>query len=153
MTLNKQNFSKNTLQYIKKAVQDTKSEWKDFKRIRSRFYFLSGTDNSVKSLELREFIDQIIQDFKLKVNFDERESDYFNFMHLKFFDILSMKLHRLSPDYYLIMTQKMDGEIVFIVRDRLNFPSTNLRITWDGPEFKDFKLDEVPFHFSKKELE
>jgi hypothetical protein len=114
---------------------------------------LAAGEEKPKSLELRSFIDQIIQEFKFKVDFDDRESDYFNFMHLKFFDILSMKLHRLSPEFYLIMTQKQDGKIIFIVRDRSNFPVNNLKITWDGPEFKDFTLDQVDFHFSKKDME
>jgi hypothetical protein len=134
------------------AFQKTKNELSKFKRIRTRFYFFSK-DKEIGSRELRDFIEQIINEFHLAFPFNNRESDYSFFINSKFFDVLTMQLHRLYPAHYLIVTQKDNGQVIFIIRDLEVSEITNLKITWYSHEMLDGKVEQVPFYLSKASLE
>jgi hypothetical protein len=135
------------------AYQKTKNELGKFKRIRTRFYFFEKDKKDIGSRELRDFIEQIINEFHLAFPFDNRESDYSFFINSKFFDVLTMQLHRLYPTHYLIVTQKDNGQVIFIIRDLEISEKTNIKITWNSHDLSDGKVDQIPFYLSKASLE
>lgn len=138
---------------FKEAVKKIKNELKKYNRIRTRFLFPTEDINKVGNIELREFINTILKEYNLDFPFDNRKSDYSFFIQIKSFDILSFQLHRLYPAHYLIVTQKDDGKIIFIIRDREAFPDNNIKITWNNTNLKNGIIEKVPFYLSKANLE
>lgn len=134
-----------------KAVETTKSELMRFDRVRTRFFYPVGGE--VQSLELRTMIDDIVNEFHIDIPYADRESKYFQVVYTRLFDILNMKIHRLSPDNYLIVTHRGDGKILFIVRDAASFKTSNIRIAWDDKSLTTKAIDTIPMHLSRENLE
>jgi hypothetical protein len=134
------------------AVKKTKQELKEYERIRTCCYYQSKGKKEIEKTELRQFISEIAKEFRLNFSFDERESDYFFFLNDKFFDLLGIKIHRLHPNNYVIVTQKSNGQPVFIIRDHDDYEEYNVKIKWNNEKMEDAELEKVPLYISKTNL-
>ena len=138
-------------QLTKAAIEKCRNEIKRFGRIRTSFFFLNQK-SAPEYQEFRSFMDQVIREFGMESPFSDRDSDYSLFVNNKFFDVLSMKLHREHPEAYLVSTQNDEGQILFIIRDRSVLPFNNLKVIWNGTDFKKARTEKVPIHLSKSDL-
>ncbi len=145
-----ENGSKILKESVRKSLEDM---GKYGGKIRTTFFYLNEGMKSVEHIELRDYIEQIMKENKLELPFDRKESDYFLFVNTKFFNVLSVQLHRQHPNCYLVATQKEDGRVIFIIRDADVWPASNMKITWNDSGLKDGKTDPVDFHLSKSQLD
>lgn len=154
MIKDKLNLSETGELIMKNAVRKAKDDLKKYNgKMRTTFFFYDRSKKEVQHIELREYIDEIIREFNMRFPFDDKESDYSLFVNVKFFDVLSMRLHRMHPDYYMVITQKEDGKIVSIIRDSGKFPSSNLKVTWNDLKLNEGNVEEVEFHLTRKQLQ
>ncbi len=145
------NLSSIGMQLYDKAVENCKLELRRYDRVRTRFYY--PAKGGVECVELRDMVDEIVKEFNIDIPYEDRESKYFQVVHTRLFDILNMKIHRLSPDNYLVVTHRRDGKIIFIIRDTGLSKTSNLRITWTDKEFDHAFIDTIPMHLSRENIE
>lgn len=154
MLKDKLNLSETGSKILKEAVRKIKDDLKKYKnKMRTTFFFYDRDKNEVHYIELREYIDEIIKEFNMRFPFDDKESDYSLIVNVKFFDVLSMRLHRMHPDHYIVFTQKDDGKIVSIIRDSEKSPSSNIKIAWNDLKLNEGDSEEVEFHLTRKQLQ
>lgn len=147
-------LSENGEKIYREAVKKAKEDLKKYRgRIRTTFFFPEGAGKGVKFIELRDYIEEIVREYGMEFPFSDKETDYFVFVNMKFFDVLSMRLHRMYPENYMVVTQKEDGDIVGIIRDHGSRPSSNLKIVWKDGKFDEGKQEKVEFHLTRKQLQ
>lgn len=139
---------------LKDAVRKAKDDLKKYNgKMRTTFFFYDRAKRQVHFIELREYIDEVIKEFNMKFPFDNKESDYSLIVNVKFFDVLSMRLHRMHPDHYMVFTQKDDGKAVSIIRDSEKYPSSNVKVTWNDLKLNEGYVQEVEFHLTRSQLQ
>lgn len=147
----KLNLSPAGAKLYEKAIEVCKEELGRFDRVRTRFYYPKGA--GVESVELRTLVDDIVKEFNIDIPYEDRESKYFQVVHTRLFDILNMKIHRLSPDNYLVVTHRRDGKIIFIIRDAVISKTSNIRLTWSDKDLDRAFIDSIPMHLSRENIE
>ena len=135
------------------AIMKIREEIKQFQRIRTVFFYPLKKDDDIDSIELRAIIDAMVEEYKLKFPFKNRDSLYSNFIATKAFDVFKMKIHRLSPENYLIVTQKKDGPILVIIRDTMIPKESNLKIAFLDNNLDNTHTDLIPSHLSIELME
>lgn len=122
--------------------------------VRTRFYYPGGGDK-IEHVDLREVIDSLMQEFNLKFPWDEnnKKSPYATLINNKAFEVFNMRLHRLSPESYLIVVQNGQGSIIFIIRDAESHPQSNLKIEWQDDKLDKAEVSEIDFHITKAMLD
>lgn len=136
---------------LKEALNYVKSEYKKYQRIRTRFYYPKG-DNSTDFIELRAFIDDIIKTHKLPFPFTDRDSDYAILVHEKFFQVIMMQIHRLSPQFYLLVTQRDPFTVIFVIRDAAEYETENIKLVWNPDNPKLSEVSTISIHFTLRDL-
>ncbi len=137
---------------MRSVIRKVKNEQKKYGRIRTRFFYPSKSNKRTIEIQLRDFINSIIHDNNLKIPYDNRDTGYFKFVNTRFFDVMSLQLHRLHPDNYLLVTQDQNGRIYFIIRDIETSKKLNIKLNWLDDNFKEFSKEDVPFYLTKAQL-
>lgn len=151
MSVSDYGLSPSAQQLVDAAVEKCRREIRSFGRIRTSF-FTMNEQSAPEFQEFRDFMDRVIREFGMDTPFNDRESDYSQFVNNKFFDILSMQLHREHPEAYLVSTQSEDGKIIFIIRDRSALPYNNLKLVWKETSFQKANFEKIPFHLNRADL-
>ncbi|MFN4217294.1 MAG: hypothetical protein ACK4HQ_07845 [Brevinematales bacterium] len=151
MTLEDLHLSPVGKRLLKEALNYVKSEYKKYQRIRTRFYHPEGED-SVGFVELRSFIDEIINTHNLPFPFNDRDSDYAILVNEKFFQVIMMQIHRLYPKSYLLVTQRDPFTVIFVIRDVAEYQTENIKLVWnpDHPSLPD--VSPIAMHFTLRDL-
>lgn len=152
MALDGLNLSEETKMLFDAAKAKAIEELSSFGNVRTRFYYPGG--GKVQAADLREVIDGLMKEFNLKFPFGDRKSPYAKMINDKAFEVFQMKIHRLSPNIYLIAMKKSEGgEVVFILRDAAAMPEHNLKVTWNDERLTDGKVEKVDFHITRATLD
>lgn len=137
---------------FKKAKESTIAEMEKFNRVRTRFFYPLDAEQ-IDSLELRTLIDSISEEFNIDLTGIDRNTSYFKILHTRIFDILDMKIHRLTPFHYLIVSRNKNMEVVFIIRDQDAESDYNIKVTFFNDELEDGTAELISFHATRKALE
>jgi hypothetical protein len=152
MVLDGLNLTDEAMKLFEAAKAKAIEELKSFGNVRTRFYYPGA--GKVDFADLREVIDGLMKEFNLKFPFGDRKSSYAVMVNNKAFEIFQMKIHRLSPNLYLIAMKKSEGgQVVFIIRDAAAMPDNNLKVTWNDELLTDAKVEKVDFHITRAMLD
>jgi hypothetical protein len=135
------------------AVKKSLAEIKSFKRVRTKFFYPVSDGGNIDCIELRQIIDNLVKEFNLRFSEEHRDTGYMSFLNNKAFDVFNMRIHRLSSDNYLVVTQKKEGQPVFIIHDKQINPKENLLIRWNDETLTDGTQENIPFHIPREVLE
>ncbi len=130
----------------------TLAEMRDFNRVRTRVYYPVSAGESA-SLELRTLIEDVAGEFNFDLSRADRNAKYFKVIHARVMDLLEMKIHRLSPDSYIVVTRRPDGQVVFIVRDKTASLTDNIKVLWADDSLSSCTLEKIPFHATREVIE
>ncbi|OHD56861.1 MAG: hypothetical protein A2Y33_09780 [Spirochaetes bacterium GWF1_51_8] len=138
---------------LEEAKKKSIAEIASYQRLRTKFFYpVSGGEN-IDFVELRQIIDNLVSEFNLRFSSEHRDTGYMSFLNNKAFDVFNMRIHRLSPDNYLVVTQKKSGHPVFIIHDKQIDPKDNILIRWDDESFSEGTVESIPFHIPREMLE
>ncbi|MCX7881962.1 MAG: hypothetical protein N2314_01935 [Brevinematales bacterium] len=151
MTLEDLHLSPIGKRLLKEALSYVKSEYKTYKRIRTRFYYPEGEER-VGYVELRTFIDDIIKTHNLPFPFTDRDSDYAILVNEKFFQIIMMQIHRLYPKSYLLITQRDPFTVIFVIRDASEYQTENIKLLWNPENPSLPEVSTIGMHFTLRDL-
>ncbi len=112
--------------------------------VHTRVFFPSKEKDDIYFIELSKLIDELIEKFELKNPFDNRKSEYFEFIKETALDIMRMKISQESPDHYLYLTQFEDNSINFIIRDPESFGVTKITLKYKNKDFDIEKIENMP---------
>ena len=141
------------LQLFDKAVEKSKIELKEFNNLRTRFFYPVGITGEIEYIDLRDVIDGLMDEFKLKFPFGDRKSPYAVMINNKAFELFNMKTLRLSPNNFVITLRKENGEIIFIIHDSSVYPDYNMKVIWNKSDFKSGKMEKISFHITREMLD
>ena len=139
-------------QIFESALNSTLTEWKDYRRTRTVFFYYNQNYHQVEYKLLREYIGEIIQEFNLQFPFNDRDSDYSLFLNQKLFDLFVLRLNRDYFRQYVIVTRNDHGKHLFIIRDYERCETKNIRLIWDDETFQGFHTEQIPFYFTCKDM-
>lgn len=145
-------LSKTGKMLYENAKAETMKEFENFQRVRTRVYY-PIEESGIGSFELRQMINDVTDEFHLNIEGADRNAKFFKLIHARVMDLLEMKIHRLSPENYLVVTRKPDGEILFFVRDNVASEKQNIRIRFANEKLESGKIEEVPFHTARESIE
>ncbi|NPV00867.1 MAG: hypothetical protein HPY53_05770 [Brevinematales bacterium] len=135
------------------AIAKSLTEIQSFKRVRTKFFYPVSEGGNIDCIELRQIIDNLVKEFNLRFSEEHRDTGYMSFLNNKAFDVFNMRIHRLSPDHYLVVTQKKDGHPVFIIHDKQISQKDNLLIRWTDDKMTEASQENIPFHIPREILE
>jgi len=125
------------LTYCKEIM--TKSQ-----KIHTRVFFPSKQGDEIFFIEQSKLIDELVSRFDIKNPFDNRESEYFDFIKETALDIMRIKISQESPEHYVYITQFEDSTINFIIRDPDSFGITNIILEYNHNDFDIQKIENMP---------
>lgn len=112
--------------------------------VHTRVFFPSKDKDEIYFIEQSKLIDELITKFDLKNPFDNRSSEYFEFIKETALDIMRIKISQESPDYYLYLTQFEDNTINMIIRDPESFGITQVILKYINHDFDVIKIENIP---------
>jgi len=152
MTLEELHLSSTAKLLLKEALAYVKSEYQTYQRIRTRIYHPASEDTATY-VELRAFIDQIIQTYRLPFPFSDRDSDYAILVNEKFFEVIMMQIQRLYPKNYVLVTQRDPLTVIFVIRDAHEYQTENIKLVWNPENPSLPEVSMLPMHFTLRDLQ
>ncbi len=113
-------------------------------KVHTRVFFPSKDQDTIFYIEQAKLIDELINKFDLKNPFDNRKSDYFEFIKETALDIMRLKISHESPEHYIYLTQFEDNTIDMIIRDPESFGITKVVLTYKNNDFDLIKIESLP---------
>jgi len=120
---------------------------KKFGHIRSQVFYpkqVNDEEVEILAIELSRIFDQLIDEFDIKSPFENKSSDYFNFMHETALNILKIKITNESPNLYIFVTQNEDNSINIIIRDSSSFGITKVNLIYAESLLKILNIERLP---------
>jgi hypothetical protein len=112
--------------------------------IHTRVLFPAKNSDEVYFIEQAKLIDELINKFDIKNPFDNRNSEYFDFIKETALNIMRIKISQESPDHYLYLTQFEDNNINMIIRDPDSFGITKVVLKYVNNDFDVVKIENLP---------
>lgn len=85
--------------------------------LRTQVIYPAHNSNKFFSIELSKIFEQLVDEFKLKNPFDNKNSEYFAFLKETALKILKSKVESDSPDLYAFCYQTEKNKIVIIIKE------------------------------------
>ncbi|MFN3411933.1 MAG: hypothetical protein ACK4YF_07235 [Exilispira sp.] len=112
--------------------------------IHTRVFFPSKDKNQIYFIEQSKLIDELINKFNIKEPFENRNSEYFEFIKETALNIMRIKISKESPDHYLYISQTENNIINLIIRDPESFGITSIKLKYKNNDFDILKIENLP---------
>lgn len=113
-------------------------------KVHTRVFFPSKDKNEVLFIEQAKLIDELVNKFDIKNPFENRSSEYFEFIKETAIDIMRIKISQESPEHYIYLTQFEDNTVNFIIRDPESFGITSVILQYKNRDFDILKIENLP---------
>lgn len=111
--------------------------------VHTRVFFPSKDQDEIEYIEQSKIIEQLVEKFDIKNPFEQRQSEYFEFIKETARDIMRLKISKESPDHYLYLTQFEDKTLNLIIRDPEAFGVTNIILKYKNDDFDVIKIENI----------
>lgn len=113
-------------------------------KVHTRVFYPSKNKDVILYIEQAKLIDELISKFEIKNPFENRDSEYFEFIKETAIDIMRIKISQESPEHYIYLTQFEDSNINLIIRDPESFGITSVILKYNNRDFDIVKIENLP---------